>query len=52
MDLFSQHAVVEQACVVTDRETRRSRGFGFVVIQDPQQAQEAIQTINGCLFLG
>ena len=51
LDLFSQHADVEQAYVVTDRETRRSRGFGFVVIQDTHQAQGAIQACNGSLFL-
>jgi RNA recognition motif-containing protein len=52
LDLFSQQADVEQAYVVTDRETRRSRGFGFVVIQDTRQAQEAIQAYNGSRFLG
>lgn len=44
--LFSQHAQVVSARIVTDRETSRSRGFGFVEVED-SEADKAIQAMNG-----
>jgi len=44
--LFSQFGDVDRAQVITDRETGRSRGFGFVEMDD-QAAQEAINALNG-----
>lgn len=45
-DLFSQYGEVISARVITDRDTGRSRGFGFVEM--PQDAAEAaIQALNG-----
>ena len=44
--LFSQYGDVDRAQVITDRETGRSRGFGFVEMED-QGAQEAMQALNG-----
>ena len=45
--LFEQHGTVVSAAVVTDRETGRSRGFGFVEMADRTQGQAAIEALNG-----
>ena len=45
--LFSSHGEVSSAKVITDRETGRSRGFGFVEMSDDNAAMAAIQAING-----
>ncbi|MEK7414367.1 MAG: RNA-binding protein, partial [Planctomycetota bacterium] len=41
------HGTVVRAKVVTDRETGRSRGFGFITMGDEASAQAAIQALNG-----
>ena len=46
-DLFSQHGQVEEVRLITDRETGRPRGFGFVTMPDDTEAQAAIAAING-----
>ncbi len=45
-ELFAAHGPVQSATVVTDRETGRSRGFGFVEM-DANAAKEAITRLNG-----
>jgi len=45
-DLFAAHGNVHSATVVTDRETGRSRGFGFVEME-ASAAKEAISRLNG-----
>ena len=45
--LFSQAGTVESASVVEDRETGRSRGFGFVEMATAEEGQAAIQQFNG-----
>jgi len=45
--LFSEHGTCESATVVTDRETGRSRGFGFVEMSSTSEADKAISTLNG-----
>lgn len=45
-EYFSQAGTVESASVVTDRETGRSRGFGFVEMADEEGAQKAIDTLH------
>lgn len=45
--LFSQHGEVRSAQVVMDRETGRSKGFGFVEMADEAGAQAAIAGLNG-----
>lgn len=45
--IFSAHGTVESAKIVTDRETGRSRGFGFVEMSDDASAAAAIQKLNG-----
>src|SRR6188768_1484856 len=44
---FAGSGEVTDAHVVTDRETGRSRGFGFITMADESQAQAAIQAMNG-----
>lgn len=46
-DLFAEHGEVSEVALITDRETGRPRGFGFVTMPDDQQAREAIEAING-----
>ncbi|HLG38855.1 MAG TPA: RNA-binding protein [Chitinophagaceae bacterium] len=44
--LFSQYGAVSSAKVITDRETGRSRGFGFVEMNSDAEAKEAIKNLN------
>ena len=46
-ELFSAAGEVENASVVTDRETGRSRGFGFVEMATREEGEAAIQQFNG-----
>jgi RNA recognition motif-containing protein len=45
--LFGQHGSVQSAQVIEDRETGRSKGFGFVEMGSDQDAQAAINALNG-----
>jgi RNA recognition motif-containing protein len=45
--LFSQAGTVESASVVEDRDTGRSRGFGFVEMASKEDGEKAIQQFNG-----
>ena len=44
---FAAYGEVTSARIITDRETGRSRGFGFVEMSDSTQAQAAIAALNG-----
>jgi RNA recognition motif-containing protein len=44
--LFAEHGAVSSATIVTDRDTGRSRGFGFIEMEDDAEAMRAIQAIN------
>jgi cold-inducible RNA-binding protein len=46
-DLFAQAGTVESASIIEDRETGRSRGFGFVEMATQEEAQAAIEQFNG-----
>lgn len=50
--LFQSYGAVARAQVITDRETGRSRGFGFVEMDNDQEAQTAIDNLNGTPFRG
>ena len=50
--LFSQHGEVTSASIVMDRETGRSRGFGFVEMPNKEQADAAISSLNEQEFQG
>src|SRR5262249_5306218 len=45
--LFAAHGTVESAQVIMDRDTGRSKGFGFVEMKTEQEAQAAIAALNG-----
>ncbi len=45
--IFSQAGTVVSAQVVKDRETGRSRGFGFVEMSTDEEAQNAVSNLNG-----
>ena len=46
-EAFAAAGTVESASVVTDRDTGRSRGFGFVEMATPEDAEQAISKLNG-----
>jgi RNA recognition motif-containing protein len=46
-ELFSAHGTVQSAQIITDRETGRSKGFGFVEMGSDAEAQAAIAAMNG-----
>ena len=45
--LFSQHGQVLSAQIINDRDTGRSKGFGFVEMANDQEAEAAISALNG-----
>ena len=51
-ELFAQAGTVESASVIEDRETGRSRGFGFVEMASQEEALAAIEQFNGKEFNG
>ena len=46
-EMFQPHGTVRSAQVIMDRETGRSKGFGFVEMSNDQEAQKAIDALNG-----
>ena len=50
--LFEQVGTVESATIVEDRDTGRSRGFGFVEMATKEEGQKAIEEFNGKDFNG
>ena len=51
-DAFGAFGTVESARVVTDRDSGRSKGFGFVEMATPEDAGKAIESLNGTEFMG
>jgi len=45
--MFAAHGAVESANVIMDRDTGRSKGFGFVEMSNDQEAQAAISALHG-----
>jgi RNA recognition motif-containing protein len=45
--LFQPYGAIERVSLATDRDTGRSRGFAFVEMTDPQEADRAIEALNG-----
>jgi RNA recognition motif-containing protein len=50
--LFGEYGAVDSASVISDRETGRSRGFGFVEMSNDEEARRAIQELDGQDFDG
>ena len=46
-DAFAAYGTVEETNLMMDRETGRPRGFGFVTMSSPEEAQKAIEALNG-----
>ena len=46
-EVFAQSGTVVSATVVTDRDTGQSRGFGFVEMSTNEEANQAVQALNG-----
>lgn len=51
-ELFAEYGEVTSANIITDRETGRSRGFGFVDMSDDVAGQKAIDALNNTDFEG
>jgi RNA recognition motif-containing protein len=51
-EVFEQHGEVSSVKIILDKETNRSRGFGFVEMADSEAAKQAIDELNGYSFLG
>nr|XP_046157106.1 cold-inducible RNA-binding protein B-like isoform X1 [Oncorhynchus gorbuscha] len=46
-DVFSKYGQISEVVVIKDRETQRSRGFGFVTFENPDEAKDAMLAMNG-----
>ena len=51
-DTFAQYGTVESVKIITDRDTGRSKGFGFVEMASEEEAQAAIEKLDGTEFEG
>lgn len=51
-NLFAQYGEVSSAKIIKDRESGRSRGFGFVEMPNDEEGQKAIDAVNGTEFEG
>ena len=51
-DAFAAHGTVTEVNVITDRMTGKSKGFGFVTMSTPEEAQKAIEGLNGKVMDG
>lgn len=51
-DAFSQHGQVMSVRIVSDRETGRSRGFGYVEMSNEDEQEAAINAMNGFELMG
>ena len=51
-NIFEQFGTVDRAAILTDRDTGKSRGFGFVEMPNAEEAERAINGLNGSDFMG
>ena len=51
-ELFAPHGQIESVSVITDRDTGRSRGFGFVEFASQESATKAVAALNGYMLDG
>ncbi len=51
-ELFAQYGDVEEAIIISDRDSGRSKGFGFVTFVNDEDADKAVEELNGTEFKG
>jgi RNA recognition motif-containing protein len=51
-EIFEEYGEVDSVKIITDRETGRSKGFGFVEMSDDTKASQAIEDLNGAELMG
>ena len=51
-DIFEKYGAIDKAKVIMDRESGRSKGFGFVEMPNDDEAQEAIEALDGYSIQG
>jgi RNA recognition motif-containing protein len=51
-DAFAAHGTVTETNLMMDRATGRPRGFGFITMSSPEEAQKAIEALNGAQLGG
>ena len=51
-DAFAAHGTVIEANLMVDRDSGRPRGFGFVTMGSPEEAEKAIEAMNGAILDG
>ena len=51
-DAFGAFGKVEKASIISDRNSGRSKGFGFVTMEDADEAKKAIESMNGSEMAG
>jgi cold-inducible RNA-binding protein len=51
-NLFAAHGAVDRVTILTDRDTGRSRGFGFVEMTNAEEGDKAIAALNGTQLSG
>ncbi|MBS3806276.1 MAG: RNA-binding protein [Bacteroidales bacterium] len=49
-EVFQEFGTVESSKVITDKFSGRSKGFGFVIMEDDEQAKNAIEELNGASY--
>ena len=49
-EVFQEFGPVESSKVITDKFSGRSKGFGFVIMEDDEQAKNAIEELNGATY--
>ena len=52
IQVMEEYGVVESVKLITDRETRRSKGFAFVEMPESSEASNAIKELNGAEYAG
>lgn len=52
LELFSQYGEVSNARIIFNKETHRSKGYGFVEMSDEEQGNNAINALNGTQYKG
>lgn len=51
-DVMEEYGTVDSVRIITDRETRRSKGFAFIEMPDSTEASNAINALNGAEYVG